>query len=336
MATGKVTMEDVAEKSGISKTTVSYILNGKNANFQISEATVRKVAEAAISLGYHTEKARAALTALESARTSILVVSPWLYAQHSDFMVQINRALQQEEREHPVEFVYMQYREGEIGKVLRPMVFARYDAVFAVGSGEKDLEYLERNRENLSKVILINRQIEGLLSVSGNDREASYRLAKRICWARTYDRFLVVTDPGSWCSRFRKEGFLQALSEEGQKCQVIDLWSKEATEEDFRGLERQLGERGMVFFTQYYAAACFLIRHPEKIPGVGVACYDEDGLISRFLPKPLTTMDPRITRMARAAIALAQQLKKGEPTASVIIEAQLVAGETVNFGNVIP
>ena len=335
MTSKKITMEDVAEESGISKTTVSYILNGKTANFQISEATIRKVAETAIRMGYHTEKAKSALAGLESIRTSILVVSPWLYAQHSDFMVQINRAFQEEERKSPVEFVYMQYRDGEIGKVLRPMVFSRYDAVFAIGSGKKDLEYLERHRENLSKVILLNRHAEGILSVSGNDREASYRLAKKLCWAHTYDRFIVVADPGSWCSRFRKEGFVQALSEEGQKCQVVDVWPYDATEENFAELETMLGERGMVFFTQYYAAACFLIHRAHLVPRIGVACYDEDRLIRRFLPKQLTSLDPQIAEMAHAATDLAQKLKDGQPVAPVVVEAQLLAGETVDFGSIL-
>ena len=91
----------------------------------------------------------------------------------------------------------------------------------------------------------------------------------------------------------------------------------------------------MVFFTQYYPAACFLIRRAELVPRIGVACYDEDGLIRRFLPKQLTTIDPQFSKMAHAAIDLAQKIKNGQPVAPVVVEAQLMAVETVDFGNII-
>ena len=169
----KITMDDVAEHSGSSKTTVSYVLSGKPANFHISEGTVRRVAETALKLGYRLREAQAALDALETKRLSVLVLTPWLYAQHSDFMAQLHRAFRDAEEKEPAEFVYMQYHAGQIGKVLRPMIFARYDAVFVSGTSDEDNAYLERNRKNLGKVILLNRRAEGILSVSGNDLEAS-------------------------------------------------------------------------------------------------------------------------------------------------------------------
>lgn len=328
MTDRKITMEDVAEQSGISKTTVSYVLSGKPANFHISEATVRRVAETALRLGYQTQRAEAALTALETGRLSVLVLTPWLYAQHSDFMVQLHRAFRDAQRQEPAEFVYMQYNTGEIGRVLRPMVFARYDAVFLIGTSEEDNAYLERNRKNLGKVILLNRRAEGILSVSGNDREASRSLAEQLCAAGNSGPFAVVTDRDSWCSRYRCEGFLAGLSPYG--AEVFSL-APEDPEQVFDALDAMLGEKGTVFFTQYFPAALYLKLREGKTGARSIACYDEDGLISRFLPRQLTAVDPRHGEMAREAVRLAHALQEGRPTESVIVEARLIRGETAGL-----
>ena len=330
MKNRKIIMDDVAERSGSSKTTVSYVLSGKPANFQISEGTVRRVAETALELGYRPCEAQAALDALEFRRLSILVLTPWLYAQHSDFMAQLHRAFRDAEERESAEFVYMQYHAGQIGKVLRPMVFARYDAVFVSGTSDEDNAYLERNRRKLGKVILLNRRAEGILSVSGNDREASRKLAERICASGNYSRYLVVTDRDSWCSRDRRDGFLQGLEKFGAEVRVTEL-SRQDMAADFREMDGWLGERGMVFFTQYYPAAMYLTKQRNAPKGRGLACYDEDGLICRFLPKQLTAVNPCHEEMARRAVELAHRLQEGESPQSVIVNAKLIRGETVSL-----
>lgn len=328
MTKKRITIDDVAEASGISRTTVSYILNGKCASFQISEATIRKVAETALQLNYHREKAQAALDGLESAKVSVLVLSPWLYAQHSDFMAQLHPAFKAMEEQYRFEFVYMQYHSGQLGKVLRPMIFSRYDAVVITGTSDEDNAYLARNREKLSRVILLNRRVEGILSVSGNDREASLGLGRQLCAQMQYEPLLLISDRSSWCSRFRKEGFLQAAAEADRRIEVWDLDSQALTEELLQKAEAFLGERGLVFFTQYQPAAMLLIRRPEDTTRRGIACYDEDKSIRRFLPRQLTTLDPCITEMAREAARMARQLKEGAQPEPVVIPAKLIQGET--------
>ncbi len=327
----RITIDDVAEESGISRTTVSYILNGKCANFQISAATIRKVAETAIRLNYQKEKAQNALDGLEQDRISVLVLSPWLYAQHSDFMAQLHPAFKAMEERFRFEFVYMQYHSGQLGKVLRPMIFARYDAVVITGTSDEDNAYLSRNREKLSRVILLNRRVEGILSVSGNDRQATYELGCRLCAGRQYDKVLIVSDQNSWCSQFRKEGMLQAAQEANLPVEVWELDAQAMTDQTLQQVEAFLGDRGLVFFTQYQPAAMLLIRQPQATPCRGIACYDEDKSIRRFLPRQLTTLDPYVTEMAKEAAQMAKRLKAGEQPESVVIPAGLIAGQTAEL-----
>lgn len=57
------TMSDVARHAGVSATTVSFVLNGKEANFAIPEITRDRVLSAARAIGYRrNELAHAAIT----------------------------------------------------------------------------------------------------------------------------------------------------------------------------------------------------------------------------------------------------------------------------------
>jgi DNA-binding LacI/PurR family transcriptional regulator len=65
------TIRDVAEKAGVGKVTVSYVLNGQSRTARISEATEQKVLDAAHSLGY---RPNALARMLVTKRTDVLAV----------------------------------------------------------------------------------------------------------------------------------------------------------------------------------------------------------------------------------------------------------------------
>jgi LacI family transcriptional regulator len=67
----RVTIDDVARQAGVSKVTVSYVLNGRSADARISAPTQTKVREAASTLGY---RANALARSLSTQRTDTLAV----------------------------------------------------------------------------------------------------------------------------------------------------------------------------------------------------------------------------------------------------------------------
>ena len=89
--TEKVTINDIARICGVSKATVSYVLNGKTTSMKISGATYREIIDTCTRLGYKPDKTAQALSALRKIPLQIVLLTPWLYAPHSDFMAQMNR-----------------------------------------------------------------------------------------------------------------------------------------------------------------------------------------------------------------------------------------------------
>jgi LacI family transcriptional regulator len=71
MGRNGVTITDVAKRSGVSKVTVSYVLNGRESRIKISEATKSQVIAAARELGYHPN---ALARGLARRRTDTLTV----------------------------------------------------------------------------------------------------------------------------------------------------------------------------------------------------------------------------------------------------------------------
>jgi len=63
-----VSLQDVATAAGVSKTTASFVLNGRSGSMKISEATAEKVRHAARDLGYVPNMAAKRLTAIGTNR----------------------------------------------------------------------------------------------------------------------------------------------------------------------------------------------------------------------------------------------------------------------------
>jgi len=96
----QVTSQDVALRAGVSRTTVSMVLNNKHESNQISPRTVQKVLRAAEELGYVPN---AAAQALVSKRASVLglILSRRNHQISSDvFMTQVVDGLMQVAHQH--------------------------------------------------------------------------------------------------------------------------------------------------------------------------------------------------------------------------------------------
>jgi LacI family transcriptional regulator len=85
----KVTINDLARACGVSKVTVSYVLNNTERSEKISEATKERIRAAALELGYHPNLLARSLT---SRRTdSLLLVMPYatMFTGGSAFMTDL-------------------------------------------------------------------------------------------------------------------------------------------------------------------------------------------------------------------------------------------------------
>jgi len=322
--TGKITLEDIAGLCGVSKASVSYVLSGKQGSHTISDATARRILETADRLNYRRDEAAAALAAMKKAPLSLLVLSPWLYSQYSSFTVQVNSVL---EAAPDIRAVYMNYSSGSLKEVLRPSLCQKYHAVLLMGTSPADDSWLIRNREKFQGLVLLNRSLEGIPSVSGNDREAAADLCRRVQEKRRPTRQLIFHSryPSS-CEQARIDGFFdvfpngEPLSPEGDPAAVFEK-AVDREEEDV-----------FVFVPQYQPASLLFLRALRdgySIPGkIAFAAYDTHTLLTDYMPCELTTVDPATEKMTLTALQLARTVRSGQQPESVCVSARIIDGDT--------
>ena len=331
----KTTIEDIARASGVSKATVSYVLNNKRSSFQLSAQTVARVLNVSKELKYRPNLVAVALSEQKNVPLSLLILSPWLHAQFSDFMAQVSHALEKTTLEMRLKPTYELYYAGSLRKALRPARCEKFDAVIIIGTSDEDDAFLRKNREKFRNIILLNREVEGYPCSVGNDYEASAELAKRISAAKYYERYVIYhAGKISGCEQKRIDGFRDALKKSGETDIRIH---KSAASDSFDTLcecllEQHFQAKTLYFIPQYYPAARFLKYLQQKgitVPqDVGVAAYDQHSLLTDFLSPALMTVDPRIADMTRQALLLARGIKDGEKVSGKVTESFFELGES--------
>lgn len=81
-----VTLQQIADHVGVSKATVSYLLSGGKSNVRISDATRKKVEEAARTLGYRPNALARALARRRTDIITLVMPFPAVFSGHSAFM----------------------------------------------------------------------------------------------------------------------------------------------------------------------------------------------------------------------------------------------------------
>ena len=331
----KATIEVIAKKCGVSKATVSYVLNNKKSSLGLSPQTIEKVLKVSKELNYRPDLVAVALAEKKNLPLSLLVLTPWLYAQFSDFMAQVNAVMKDYADEYLLKTVYELFEIGNLARILKSPRCAKFDAVLVIGTSDQDNQFLVRSRDKLKNVVLLNRDVPGFPCASGNDREGAAELAERIIGAGYYEQFIICNNSSATCcERERIKGFADALRKNADVEPV--LYNLEpalpAEAQMMRLLAERDGKRTLYFMTQYYPAAQLnevAVRRGIRVPEeIGIAAYDNHSLLKEFVKPALTTIDPKIREMALEALRLARCLKDGNKAKGRITEGVFVPGES--------
>ena len=122
-----VTMKEIAEKAGVSRTTVSFVLSGRcHQDQRVSEAVQKKVRATAKQLGYVRNDL--VLSMVKGRSHAIGIVS-----EFKDFTFPILRGHAQEAQNHGYSIRLFQADKNDIEPALTKAVQARVDAVICVG-----------------------------------------------------------------------------------------------------------------------------------------------------------------------------------------------------------
>ena len=293
------TSKDVAELAGVSRTTVSYVINEKSGgNIRISDETRRKVLEAVKKLNYQPDIAALSLRTKRSNLLALMV--PHI---ESPFHPLLASAIQDEIEDSKFDLIVYgtrddyQYERAFLESLIRRGVDGVITQTFQLTEG--DIDQLVKN--GIAVVVLGECPTHPYVDNVVLDEAHAVKEVVTYLIDKGHHRIGTIAGPeGTWCGRLRKEGYLRALEARGIKVEVdliveADLFEGESTRRAMQSLLSLPEPPSAVFVASDLMAVNALYVAFEM--GLSVP---EDLAIVGFNDIPLATMTrPRLTTIRK-------------------------------------
>lgn len=331
----RVTSIDVAERAGVSQSTVSRALSGSET---ITEATRRRVEQAAAELGYHVNMRAAGLRKGETGSIAIVVIgrdgqgpaaiNPFYYS----LLGSTCAAAAERGYEALVSF---QAKEDEL--------FGHYvarrqaDAVVVIGTATNSAawDYFRLVADDSKAIAFWGSPFDDAVWVRSDNREGGRLAVERLVKGGAKD-IVFVGDPNSSQKQFRErfEGYQAAMEIAGLEARpaFVSIGSDRVSQG--RNAIIRLTESGTKFDGLFFACDAMALGALEElalrdvnVPGaVGVVGFDGLGS-GEFSNPPLTTVEPDFAEAGRMLVETA--LAGGEDQAERRVPVRLVERASV-------
>jgi LacI family transcriptional regulator len=334
MARRKVTSQDVAKRAGVSRTTVSFVLN-KVPGTRISAETQRKVIEAAEDLGYSPHAAARSLVTQRSHTVGlVLCQSPDTVFQDA-FLPEVLRGVGQPMRERGYRILVESLEDiSQPGAYIDLVLGQRTDGLILSGPRSDDKE-LERLRDEGFPMVLLGQLPNAGIPSVDVDNVAGARHAVEHLLSLGHRRIGFISNAPIWytSSAHRLQGYREALA--AYQVSADDSLVRYGHYTDESGYEAMCAllettplptavfiASDLVAFGAMAAVRDNGLSIPEDIAVVGF----DDVRMARYVNPHLTTVHlPAFELGHAAAQLLLDWMDEGEmPPSQVLLPTQLV------------
>lgn len=342
LATNRVTSQDVADRAGVSRTTVSLVLNNVP-GVQISEATRLRVLQAARELNYVPDAAAQALASRQSQiigliliRTPDQIASDVFLTQTLDGLI---KSVHSAGMRLLIDIIEPEKQEATYIQMIRAK---RIDGIIISGPRFED-EALDILRDsNFPTVLLGQLPDSGFYSVDVDNRAAAFTAVTHLIGLGHKPIACITNAPAIYTAAVdRLNGYRQAIETAGLNYDPGLVRFGEFDSESGYQQMRSLLESGVEFSAAFvasdlvaYGAIAAIrergLRIPDDVAIVGM----DDLPVSRFLAPPLTTIRlPAIELALQAAGTLFQLLQGEQPEQrQIILDTSLVVRSSCGAG----
>ncbi len=331
-----LTLRDVSEASGVSEMTVSRVLRNRG---DVSDATRKRVLEAAKQLGYVPNKIAGALASQRVNLVAVIIPS-MSNMVFPEVMTGISQVLESTDLQPVVGLTdYLPEKEE---KVLYEMLSWRPSGVIIAGLEHSDASRAMLRASGIPVVEIMDTDGTPVDSVVGiSHRRAGQQMAEAIIKGG-YKRigFLGTKMPLDHRARKRFEGFTQALAKAGIEIADQEFYSGGSALVKGREMTQAMLERTPDLDFLYYSndmigagGLMYLWEKGIDIPGqIGLAGFNGLNLL-KGLPRELASMDAcRLEIGRRAAEIIAKRVEDNseapEPT-RIALEPTITYGDTL-------
>lgn len=337
-----VTLKDIAREAGVSTTTVSRILNGRDSGIAIREDTRERVLTVARTLGYRPNLMARALRGSHSSLIGVI-----LRDISDPFHIQILHGVQEAatRRGYRLFLGHVNYRPDMAIAYGSMFEQSHADGIIIIGDIEGDEDALHVLLDQHNYVVgatdrIERRQYPGVYS----DNALGTRLALDHLWSLGHRNIICVSDPRNADGQHRVEIYQEYMREHGIKQQArIYLTSQDPracyqiAQEFFAGFNGTTDHPTAIYAASDTIAIYFMqaayqagISIPQQISIVG---YDNIDMSAFSIP-PLTTINQSGIEMGESTANLLLNMIEQEQDAAavhdVILSPTLVIRQSTN------
>ncbi len=328
------TIKQIAEKAGVSLSTVSIVLRGNARERHISRATEQLVQQTAAELGY---KANLSARQLRGSSRQPLFIALYLADDfRTPMMLRFLTGLRYEmQAREDCELIVRLYQPGRLSEATGAEVLRLFHAAIVCNATEADLQMLEDDQPRIP-VVLYNRSSPSFPSVE-MDHEAIGRMMAQVFVAHGRKRAVWLASEAPYgYQRQRYEAFAGEASRLGLQVRVLrqpdDMHHGELA-------ARQLLEEGL---PDCIAAASdqLAIGLLHGLRGVDIPAQLElisvgngDRQLQQFTQPALSVIELPMEDMARRCFALLMERLAGGQPASEILPVRFLGRGTTTGGN---
>jgi DNA-binding LacI/PurR family transcriptional regulator len=334
----RVTVKDVAEAAGVSRTTVSFVLN-KAEGMRISEETRQKVLQAAESLNYHPD---ATARSMVKGKTFILgfVVRQEPDKAYADLLLsEVMRGISEVVSEHGYHLLFKPVPpEDEKNSLTTLFLERQVDGLIVSGPLANDQEIVELFNANAPIILQGRIDYPNIPSVDINNRKAAEKAVNHLI-GLGHQRIALITNASLKysSSKDRLTGFRRALENAGLPYnEDLVFYGDRTPDSGYQAMQNILQSSikpSAIFIASDTVALGSLnalyqknIRVPEDIAIMGF----DDIPLSKHLSPPLSTIHiPAHDLGGNAANLLIKWLDQKEiPERDCILDTELIVRES--------
>lgn len=305
-----MTLDEIAKLAGVSKTTASYVINGKATKYRISQKTQQKVMAVVEEHQYQPDHAASSLRAGQSRSFGLVI--PDL---ENNSYARLAKLLEFNSRQAGYQILIGSSDDDpETEKsVVNALVSRRIDALFVASSIPDANEFYTSIQKRGIPVIALDRPLddEYFSCVISEDFEGALSLTSSVLFDDVASVGLIGALPDLNISKERQLGFEAAVRQHDKPLEThIEYGALFNSQAGRAAMQKWLDQGTMpdaiitTSYTLLEGVLDVLFEHPELMSKIKVATYGDNRLLD-FLPIKINSLSQRFETIADSALELA-------------------------------
>ncbi|WP_232801388.1 catabolite repressor/activator [Motilimonas sp. E26] len=310
-------LEQIAKLAGVSRTTASYVINGKAQQYRISEKTQQKVMAVVNQHNYTPNYAASSLRAGNS-RTFGLIIPDLENASYA----KLAKLLERDARKLGYQLIIScsdDDIETEI-QVAENLLSRRIDVLLVASSLPAEHPFYRQALNKGIPIVALDRAMddEVFASVISEDLEGALSLCQTLLTPHTRSIGLIGAVPELVVSKERQQGFDSAIKQCPQKIKVQYSYGDHFSIEQGKLLmqtwidQQQIPDAILVTsYTLFEGVLDCVSAYPEILANTRFATFGDHRLLD-FLPMKIQSLPLQLEIIAEKALCLAMQASKSD------------------------